>query len=217
MWGHMLETADGGLVYQWDRLPLLAREGGAHSITHMPAVVEASILRCDGGCVWPVDWDDGSNGWTMDGVVSVYGGAKNFQGYGKRSVSSMFVWPNYAATNGFCVLSDGAEANLSGFDEIWQDNWCLTGVPDIMQYGSCNASDPSSTPITHTSNNQIFTPGGEESARFCCGHCGGQPDTLWTFEQYKNATGNGQGTVVSGDIPTPAEVQARARKVLGLT
>lgn len=216
MWGHMLETADGGLVYQWDRLPLLAREHGSHTTAHMPAAVKQSILRCDSGCVWPVDWDDGSNGWSMEGVVSVYGGAKNFQGFGKRSVGSMFVWTNYAATNGYCALSDGAEAGISGFDELWENNWCVTGIPQIMQFGACNATDPTSTPITTTRNNSIFTPGGEASARFCCGHCAGSPDTLWTLDQYRAATGNGVGTVISGDMPTPVEIQLRARALLGL-
>uniref|UniRef100_A0A7S0JSD6 Right handed beta helix domain-containing protein n=2 Tax=Cafeteria roenbergensis TaxID=33653 RepID=A0A7S0JSD6_CAFRO len=216
MWRQMLETQDGGVVYQWDRLPILSRSFQGVAVQHREAVVQDSILRCDAGCVWPVDWDDGSNGWTMQNVVSMYGGAKNFQGHSKTVTGSLLVYVNYAAANGFCLISDGAEPGLSGYNETFANNTCISDGQALIQYGACKPSDPLSAPMTHTSGNQYFVGVDPDKAQVCCGRCNAQGTDHWSFSQYQNATGRGAGSSLSGAVPKPAAIAQKARAMLGL-
>ena len=222
MWRQMLETQDGGVVYQWDRAALLAspldlfgEAGTPASLAYLGPIVRQSLLRCDAGCVWPVDWDDGSRGWTMEGVVSVYGGAKNFEGHNKTVTGSLFVYVDHAATNGFCLLSDGADAGVSGYGERFTNNTCITGDKYLFQFGNCEASSPLASPITLTGNNRFLVAGGNGTV--CCGHCGKPASTDWTLEQFAAATGSGKGSTVSGDVPPPAGIAAEARALLSMT
>ena len=114
------------------------------------------------------------------------GGAKNFLGHSKRSISNLYAFVDAQPVEGsgpgihkdFCANNDGAHRASSGWGEVYADNRCHLTKPaaSVYLYGNCDAEDLNAT-VDWTFNNTFFTPDG--TIRVQC------KDATWTLKQYQ--------------------------------
>ena len=201
------ETNDHGPFNSWDRVPYLTRvkDGQTPSLDPATSNITRNFLINNYHSTWPIDHDDGSCYYYDTYNYLVYGGYKNFLGHSKTVMYNVYVYPDaniHTPTDGytflskpFCANHDGASVgNLpSGWGEVWANNTCIIGNPNIYEFGSCNPTGDVKGLIPLTYNNTFYAPNKDIHI-----HCGNQDLSLEQFQ----SMGYDKGSVVNDVIDT---------------
>ena len=214
------ETNDHGPFNSWDRLPYLTTVKDSQTPSLDPAVTQITrnFIVNNYHSVWPIDHDDGSCYYNDTFNFLVYGGYKNFLGHSKTVMFNIYVYPDaniHTPTDGykfltrpFCANHDGASKDdlPSGWGEVWANNTCIIGNPDIYQFGTCNPDGDDRGLIPLTYNNTFYAPKKDVYI-----HCGKQNLTLQEFQ----AMGYDKGSVVN-DVADTATVVGWGKELLNI-
>ncbi len=171
--------------------------------------------------MWPIDHDDGSNNYYDANNLLVWGGAKNYLGFGKTYRGNMYVFPEAneptapapALKNGnpYCYGGAGGAALPARLRDVWANETCFTAAAGGASLYSidCDASHVDDGQAPLLANNSLFTADAGYAVK-----CGGE---TWDLAAAQ-AHGLDVGTVVGVTPDTPAvlaAVAAFARDVLG--
>lgn len=165
------ETGDHGPFNSWDRQPYLTEvKNGTPSLTPAQSNLTRNFFINNYHSTWPIDHDDGSCYYYDTYNYLVYGGYKNYLGHSKVVKYNYYIYPD-GDTSGnskigaffqepYCANSDGASTGTlpSGWGEVWANNTCIIGNPNIYRYGSCNPSGNNTGLIPLTANNTFYAP-----------------------------------------------------------
>lgn len=77
MFNTVRETSDHGSVNSWDRLGYTWRSWNASAVDPLPMTVSGNMILTNYHQVWPLDRDDGSNGYDDAGNFLIWAGSKN--------------------------------------------------------------------------------------------------------------------------------------------
>ena len=166
------ETGDHGPFNSWDRQPYITRVKDSKTASLDPAVsvITRNFIINNYHSTWPIDHDDGSCYYNDTFNYLVYGGYKNFKGHSKNAISNVYVYPDaipLTPLDGYvlihkpyCANHDGASRGnrASGFDEVYANNTCIIGNPDIYGFGTCNPDGDDKGLIPLTYNNTFYVP-----------------------------------------------------------
>ena len=183
------ETGDHGVFNTWDRQPYLTTvrdiNGTVPSLTPALSNLTMNFVICNYHCTWPLDHDDGSCYYFDTFNFLTYGGYKNFLGHSKTVQNNVYVYPDASRYSNddyddalkvrnvfykpFCANSDGSGTgkNPSGWDEVWTNNTCLIGNPDVYEFGSCNPVQSLKGIVPFTAFNRFYAP--NETIYIQCG------------------------------------------------
>ena len=210
------ETIDCGPFNFFDRVPYITRlfDGVTPSLKPAMSYIHNNFIITNYHSVWPLDHDDGSCYWEDTNNFLVYGGYKNNLGHSKTTLNNTYIYPDadhhnikemfipwpYCATDIFAALDD------SGWGEVWANNKCVIGNPNIYLFTSCNdvLDDHGLVPLTF--NNEFFAPG--EDIYIQCG------DSKLTLEEYQ-ALGFDVGSIVH-DVVNVSKVIEWGSDLFGL-
>ena len=193
------------------------KEGGGYRVGPALSNITRNLIMCNYQCTWPIDHDDGSNGYNDTSNVLLYGGAKNYLGHGKTSANNLYVYPDAKPTEGafgqgvhkdYCANNDGAVPGSSGYNETYAANKCIIARPSSTYlYDKCDPSSPETLAATsdHTYSNSYYL-GEPGSLRFKCS------DKAWTLEEAQ-ARGWEAGSQAL-PLPTGDEVLAWSKALL---
>lgn len=163
-----------------------------------------------------IDHDDGSCYYMDKNNVLVYGGFKNFAGHSKVAVNNLYIYPDaprnsFNTTNPHCAMSYGNSRNSfngSGWDDVWGDNVCVIGNPDVYQFTSCTMFDNAGL-VPMTFNNMFYAP--NASIYISCGYHNSSVIKL-SLQEYQDM-GYEIDSVVN-NLPSNDEVMEWARDKL---
>ena len=117
----------------------------------LPTVMDRNLFVCNYGALFPIDYDDGSNGYVQTNNFLLWGGTKTLMGYNKLFINNTFVYVDYTPAtspagralggpprlgNGYnsCAASIASypwrAAGLDGLQEQWWNNTCIASSPD---------------------------------------------------------------------------------------
>ena len=79
----------------------------------------------------------------------------------------------------YCANSDGDSTTVlpSGWGEVWVNNTCIIGNPNIYEFGSCTPTGNNTGLIPFTANNTFYAP--NEDIYIKCG------SVEWSLEQFQ--------------------------------
>ena len=158
------ETHDHGPINSWDRQPYLTKilDGKTMSLTPAESIITQNLIIGNYHSFWPIDHDDGSCYYTDTHNVIAYGGAKNYLGHSKVTTNNMYIYPGapidaypnpyYHCANSFSTSRELPQA--SGWDEVFSDNICITGNPNIYKF-SCTLTDNAGL-VPMSANNTFY-------------------------------------------------------------
>ena len=166
------ETGDHGPFNSWDRQPYLtAVRNGSASLTPAQNNITLNFLINNYHSTWPLDHDDGSCYYYDTYNYLVYGGYKNFLGHTKVVKYNYYIYPDVDTSptgdklgsffqEPFCANSDGASTGSlpSGWGEVWANNTCIIGNPNIYRFSGCTTKGSNTGLIPLTANNTFFAP-----------------------------------------------------------
>ena len=201
------ETNDHGPFNSWDRVPYLTRvkDGQTPSLNPATSNITRNFLINNYHSTWPIDHDDGSCYYYDTYNYLIYGGYKNFLGHSKTVMYNVYIYPDaniHTPTDGytflskpFCANHDGASiGNLpSGWGEVWANNTCIIGNPNVYGFGTCNPTGDVKGLIPLTYNNTFYAPNKDIHI-----HCGSQNLSLEQFQ----SMGYDKGSVVNDVVDT---------------
>ena len=201
------ETNDHGCFNSWDRVPYITTVKDGHTPSLDPATsnITRNFFINNYHSTWPIDHDDGSCYYYDTFNYLVYGGYKNFLGHSKTVMYNVYVYPDaniHTPTDGysflskpFCANHDGASKGdlPSGWGEVWANNTCIIGNPDIYGFGTCNPTGDVKGLIPLTYNNTFYAPNKDIHI-----HCGSQYLSLEQFQ----SMGYDKGSVVNDVVDT---------------
>ena len=97
----------------------------------------------------------------------------------------------------FCALSHGAStANLpSGWGEVWENNTCIIGNPNVYEFSSCTPTGSNTGLIPFTANNTFYAPNKDIYIK-----CGSEKLSLQQFEGLGYDKGSQVFDPVSNDV-----------------
>ena len=204
------ETGDHGPVNSWDRQPYLTevRDGASPSLTPETSYINQNFIINNYHSTWPLDHDDGSCYYEDTYNYLVYGGYKNYLGHSKTVMYNAYIYPDGIHTkkqtylgNPYCANHDGATVTVlpSGWGEVWANNKCIIGNPDIYGFGTCDVNgDLKKGLVPLTYNNTFYAPNKDIYIR-----CGDKNLTLTEYQ----AMGFDKGSVVNDlvDLDTVIE------------
>jgi hypothetical protein len=98
---------------------------------------------------WPIDHDDGSCYWHDSFNLLLYGGAKNYLGHSKKSLSNVYVHVELNP-NGYAACYTDYSPNA--FDE-YSGNKCIVGSGPLYSW-KCNPSSVNAT-VDISAHNQV--------------------------------------------------------------
>ena len=160
------ETHDHGPINSWDRQPYLTKvlDGKTASLTPAETLITQNLIIGNYHSFWPIDHDDGSCYYRDTYNVLAYGGAKNYLGHSKITSNNMYIYPGapidaYPNPYYHCANSFGTSRELpqpSGWDEVFVDNTCIIGNPDIYKF-SCTLTDNAGL-VPMSANNEFYAP-----------------------------------------------------------
>ena len=142
------ETSDHGVFNSWDRQTYRwrAATSGAlgDGVDVLPITMDRNLFICNYRAYFPIDNDDGSNGYVQTNNFLLWGGTKTLMGYNKHFFNNTFVYVDYAPIastaakmlggpprNGYssCASSIASypwrEEGLDGKQEQWWNNTCI--------------------------------------------------------------------------------------------
>ena len=206
------ETGDHGPFNSWDRQPYITRvkDGQTPSLLAATNIITRNFIINNYHSTWPIDHDDGSCYYNDTFNYLVYGGYKNFKGHSKNAISNVYVYPDaYPQTpldgyvlihKPYCANHDGAARGdrASGFDEVYANNTCIIGNPDIYEFGTCNPDGDDKGLIPLTYNNTFYAPKREIYIK-----C---KSKTFTLEQFQ-ALGYDKGSVVNDIVDTETVIK----------
>ena len=191
------ETIDCGPFNFFDRVPYITRVYDGKTPQLMPAMsyIHSNFIITNYHSVWPLDHDDGSCYWVDTNNFLVYGGYKNNLGHSKTTLNNTYIYPDadhhnikemfvpwpYCATDIFAALDD------SSWGEVWANNKCVIGNPNIYHFTSCNAAVDNHDLVPLTFSNEFYAP--DKDIYVQCG------DVQLTLDEYK-MLGLEEGSVV---------------------
>ena len=213
------ETGDHGPFNSWDRQPYLtAVRNGTPSLTPAQSNITLNFIINNYHSTWPLDHDDGSCYYYDTYNYLVYGGYKNYLGHSKVVKYNYYIYPDVDLNSGegpgaffqepYCANSDGAsrDALPSGWGEVWANNTCIIGNPNIYKFGSCNPSGSNTGLIPLTANNTFYAPSADIYIK-----CG---STKWSLAQFQ-ALGYDLGSQVHVPVSDPTIIEW-GRNLLGI-
>ena len=169
IFNHVRETGDHGPFNSWDRLPYLTKvKNGTASLNPALSNLTRNFFINNYHSTWPIDHDDGSCYYLDSYSYLVYGGYKNYLGHSKTVQNNVYVYPDAEhsidtpkafISKPYCANSDGASRVVlpSGWGEVYINNTCIIGNPNIYEFGSCNLDDPKGL-IPFTAFNKFYAP-----------------------------------------------------------
>lgn len=87
------------MVNSWDREPYGWRAWqqplAARDVDPLVSVEEGNLFINNYHSSWPIDHDDGSNGWLDRGNFLLWGGSKQYLGFNKAQVDNVYVYADY--------------------------------------------------------------------------------------------------------------------------
>ena len=166
------ETNDHGPFNSWDRLPYITtvKDGKNPSLDPAMSTITRNFLINNYHGTWPIDHDDGSCYYNDTFNYIVYGGYKNFLGHSKTVKFNVYVYPDaniHTPTDGYTYLSEpfcgthsGATRDSlpSGWGEVYANNTCIIGNPDVYRFIACNPDGDVKGLIPLTYNNTFYAP-----------------------------------------------------------
>lgn len=181
------ETGDHGPFNSWDRQPYLTRikDGKTPSLDPAISNLTHNFFINNYHSTWPIDHDDGSCYYYDTYNFLVYGGYKNYLGHSKVVKYNVYVFPDASHSleslkkkhlnvkaffsRPFCANSDGASTGdlPSGWGEVWSNNTCVIGNPNVYEFNSCDPGKPLRGIVPMTANNKFYAP--EKDVYFKCG------------------------------------------------
>ena len=217
------ETGDHGVFNSWDRQPFLTKVRDGHTPSLIPATsnLTLNLFINNYHSVWPIDHDDGSCYYLDTLNFLVYGGYKNYLGHSKVVRNNIYVYPDQRTTilgeenvgkfftEPYCANSDGADNTgpfPSGWGEIWANNTCIIGNPNIYEFSACSANKDISALVPLTGNNTFYAK--SKDIYIQCG------DKKLTLDQYQEL-GYDLGSTVEDIIPI-GDVINMGRSLLGI-
>ena len=208
IFNHVRETQDHGQFNSWDRLPYLTdvKTGTASLISALSNVTRNFIINTYNS-LYPIDHDDGSCYYLDTYNYLIYGGYKNYLGHSKTVQNNVYVYPDTNPIKPFCGVCNGASRDYlpSGWGEVYSNNTCLMGNPNIYQFGSCNLDDPEGL-IPFTAFNKFYAPNKDVYIK-----CQGAELSLYVFQKL----GYDKGSTVSDPVDT-ATVIKWGKDLLGM-
>ena len=214
------ETGDHGPFNSWDRQPYLTKvKNGTPSLTPAQTNLTLNFLINNYHSTWPIDHDDGSCYYYDTYNFLVYGGYKNFLGHSKVVKYNYYIYPDaihsFEKNNlgvflvyPFCANSNGASTtNLpSGWGEVWVNNTCIIGNPNIYEFDSCTPTGNNTGLIPFTANNTFYAPN-----KYIYIKCG---SVKWSLEQFQK-----EGYDIGSHVYDPVSydtIVEWGRKLLGI-
>ena len=212
------ETGDHGPFNSWDRQPYLTNvnmELSTPSLQPNQSSLTRNFLINNYHSTWPIDHDDGSCYYYDTYNFLVYGGYKNYLGHSKVVKYNFYVYPDashdFQKKDGrkrdvgaffskpFCANSDGASTGdlPSGWGEVWSNNQCIIGNPNVYEFGSCDPDNLKGL-VPLTADNTFYAPNHTIYIA-----CKGQQLTLQQYQQ----KGYDIGSKVLDPIDTKTIVQ----------
>ena len=204
------ETSDHGPFNSWDRQPYLTKlRNGTPSLSPAQSNITLNFIISNYNGLHPLDHDDGSCYYYDTYNYFVYGGYKNYLGHSKVVKYNYYVYPD-ANPHGhpYCGLSNGASTtNLpSGWGEVWVNNTCIIGNPNIYEFGSCTPTGNNTGLIPFTANNTFYAP--NEDIYIKCGN------VEWSLAQFQK-----EGYDIGSHVYDPVSYDTIiewGRKLLGI-
>ena len=204
------ETLDHGPFNSWDRQPYLTKVKDGITPSLIPAVsnLTGNFLFRGPRATFPIDHDDGSCYYYDTFNFLVYGGSKNHLGHSKIVKYNFFVYPDTFSSKPYCIVSTRASTGdlPSGWGEVWANNSCVIGNPDIYYYDSCDPSKPLKGIVPMTADNKFYAP--NKDIYIKC------KNTKFTLSEYQKL-GYDLGSTVSDVLDTPTIIQA-GKDLLGI-
>ena len=205
------ETKDHGPVNSWDRLPYLTTvRNGTPSLIQAQSNLTRNFIINNYNGNWPIDHDDGSCYYYDTYNLLVYGGFKNLFGHSKIVKYNIYVYPDVepSTSKPYCCNSFGTSATVlpSGWGEVWANNTCIIGNPDIYSFSSCTPLGNNTGVIPFTANNTFYAPG-----EYVYVKCGDEKLSLFEFQLL--------GYDVGSEVYDPVDydtIVEWGRKLLGL-
>ena len=207
-------------TYRWRAATSGAQGDG---IDVLPITMDRNLFVCNYRAYFPIDNDDGSNGYVQTNNFLLWGGSKTLMGYNKHFINNSFVYVDYTPAtspagralggpprvgNGYssCASSIASypwrAAGLDGLQEQWWNNTCIASSPDkFFDWYECNSTHPLDGTIPFPmQRNTYLSPTADYRM-----HC---RDTTWTLAEAQ-AAGVDVGST-AGALPTVDELVAMA-------
>ena len=214
------ETGDHGTFNSWDRQPYLTEvRNGTPSLIQDQSNMTRNFFISNYHSTWPIDHDDGSCYYYDTYNYLVYGGYKNYLGHSKIVKYNIYVYPDaalasYSGNIGgvpiypYCATHDGATTRThpSGWGEIWTNNTCIIGNPNIYKFGACVQTIDNHNLIPFTANNTFYA-----LDEYVYIKCGKEELSLFEFQ----LLGYDRGSIVN-DLVDSDTIVGWGRKLLGL-
>ena len=204
------ETSDHGPFNSWDRQPYITRVQDNKTPSLIPAtsIITRNFLLNNYHSTWPIDHDDGSCYYNDTYNYLVYGGFKNFLGHSKVAMYNAYVYPDLSAGFKLCATSDGPSrgSTASGWGDVWANNTCIIGNPNVYQFAGCNPDGDVEGLIPLTYNNTFYAPNKDIYIQ-----CGSKKLTLEEFQ----TLGYDKGSVIY-DVTDATTIVNWGRKLLGI-
>ena len=197
------ETQDCGPFNFFDRVPYITKVYDGTTPSLMPAMsyIHHNFVISSYHSIWPLDHDDGSCYWIDTNNFLVYGGYKNNLGHSKTTINNTYIYPDAVHYNTeeffipwpYCATDVYVTMDKSSWGEVWANNKCVIGNPNIYDFTSCNPEidDRDLVPLTY--RNEFYAP--NKDIYIQCG------DKKLSLEEYQ-AMGFDVGSVVFDVIDT---------------
>ena len=205
------ETDSHGPFNSWDRQPYLTGlRNGTPSLTPAQSNITRNFIISNYNCLHPLDHDDGSCYYYDTYNYLIYGGYKNYLGHSKIVKYNYYVYPDAnPAGHPYCAISNGASTTKlpSGWGEVWVNNTCIIGNPDVYEFGSCTPTGNNTGLIPFTANNTFYAP--NEDIYIKCG------SVEWSLEQFQK-----EGYDIGSHVYDPVSydtIVEWGRKLLGIS
>ena len=217
IFNHVRETGDYGPFNSWNRLPYLTKvKNGTVSLNPALSNLTRNVFINNCHPTWPIDYDDGSCYYLDTYNYLVYRGYKNYLGHSQTMQNNVYVYPDAEhsidtpkafISKPYCANSDGASRVVlpSGWGEVYINNTCIIGNPNIYEFGSCNLDDPKGL-IPFTAFNKFYA-----LKSYIYIKCQGKQLTLQDFQKM----GYDIGSTVSDPVDTSTIIKW-GRGLLGL-
>ena len=212
------ETGDHGPFNSWDREPFLTEvRDGTPSLIQAQSNITLNFFINNYHSTWPVDHDDGSCYYYDTYNYFTYGGYKNYLGHSKVVEYNYYIYPDAVHSVEkvgsflvfpFCANSNGASTTTlpSGWGEVWVNNTCIIGNPNIYDFGSCTPTGSNTGLIPFTANNSFYAP--NKDIYIKCG------SVEWSLEQFQK-----EGYDIGSHVYDPVSydtIVEWGRKLLGI-
>jgi hypothetical protein len=210
------ETQDCGPFNFFDRVPYITRLYDGKTPSLMPAMsyIHNNFVMSNYHSLWPLDHDDGSCYWVDTNNFLVYGGYKNNLGHSKTTLNNTYIYPDAVHYNieqffipwPYCATDVYVTLDKSSWGEVWANNKCVIGNPNIYYFTSCDPEQDNRDLVPLTFSNEFYAP--NKDIYIQCG------DQRLTFEEYKELGFEG-GSVVHNIIDA-ATIVAWGSELFGL-